>query len=89
MADVFVIECIHGTTVSNSENSSMQPKYIAVCSHKMLPLIAPTRSRKFLKKYLENHFFETKKMMKWMEVNTVCNRNGAAPPLSSLTEPVF
>ena len=53
MADSFVIESIHRTTVSNMK--------IAVCSHKMLlrlfPLIAP---RQFLKKYVEKNFSKRK-----------------------------
>ena len=73
MADVFVIESIHGTTVSNlktavcSQNtyicSSVQPQNAL----KVIPLdYTPPRSREFVeKKYVENHFFETKKMMKW------------------------
>ena len=52
MTDVFVIESIHGTTVSNLKTAvcSQNTLYIAVYSHKMLlrlfPLVAPPRNEK-------------------------------------------
>ena len=65
MADMFVIESIHGTTVSSFENSGMQPKYITMCSHKMLlrlfPLIAPAKKTEIH----EKNILKTKQMMTW------------------------
>ena len=66
------------------ENSGMQPKDIAVCSHKMVlrlfPLIAPTFLK--LKIIIRNENGDEMDL----EVNTVGHVNGTAPPLGSPTD---
>ena len=68
----------------------MQPKYIAVCSHKMLLRLFPLIATAILEKHILKIVFRNEKDDEMdLEVNTVCHTNGLAPPLGTPTDRVL